>query len=174
MPVYWSDGAVPPQGRRNDAVAAANVLHALRLPGARDALPHPAAEATLRYVRVEVRNAAARHHPSPEALLHSAARAAAVHTALLDPVRQAVAERSRPFPASPLGLALLTIAAEYTEVPDDQAARRRLLVAAQRADGSWPACAYYRAGGLPLYSGSPHLTTLFALRALRPERGAQR
>ncbi|MET9403128.1 hypothetical protein [Kitasatospora sp. NPDC002965] len=173
VPVYWHDEAAPPHGLRYDAVAAANVLHALRLPGARATLPHPAAEATLRYVRREVHGSTTRYYPSPEALFHSAARAAAVHTALLGPVRRAVVARARPLPPAPLDLALLTIAAEYAEVPDGRPEYRRRLIGAQRADGSWPARAYFRAGRLPLYFGSPHLSTLFALRALRPEQGRE-
>ncbi|AUG80839.1 hypothetical protein CFP65_6172 [Kitasatospora sp. MMS16-BH015] len=47
--------------------------------------------------------------------------------------------------------------------------RRRLPIEAQLPDGSRPARTYCRTGRAPLHFGSPHPTTLFALRARHPE-----
>ncbi|MFC5661943.1 hypothetical protein ACFP3U_02985 [Kitasatospora misakiensis] len=180
IPAYWEDtDRTPSHGRRYDAVAAANVLFALHLPGAADRLPHPAAEATLRYV-VEHLNGprtGTRYYASPEAFLHAAARAATVVPGLAAPVRRAVGHVTTQTADTPLAVALLVLAGEHSgehagehaggtaELPE----LRRRLVDTQRADGSWPAGGYFRTGRLPLYFGSPHLTTLFAVRALRPE-----
>ncbi|MEV6973582.1 hypothetical protein [Kitasatospora sp. NPDC093806] len=189
IPVYWDEDATPPHGLRYDAVACANILSALQLPDARGELPHPAVGPTIRYVHEHANgpHSGTRYYPSPEAFLHSAARATVGRPGLHGPVRQAFVETAARPPTTALDLALLTLAAEYLAVEPfwdngvgsgtdaaEQAERRRRLVAAQRPDGSWPAAAYFRTGRLPLYFGSAQLSTLFALRALRPEQPAPR
>ncbi|MDY0815753.1 hypothetical protein [Kitasatospora purpeofusca] len=172
IPAYWEDSdRSPARGRRYDAVVAANILFALHLPGAVGRLPHPAAEATLRYV-VEHLNGprtGTRYYAAPEAFLHAAARAATVVPELAAPVRRAVGHVTTQTADTPLAVALLVLAGEYAGESAELPELRRRLAGAQLADGSWPAAGYFRTGRLPLYFGSPHLTTLFAVRALRPE-----
>ncbi|MER5351253.1 hypothetical protein ABT093_13065 [Kitasatospora sp. NPDC002551] len=172
IPAYWEDtDRTSSRGRRYDAVIAADVLFALHLPGAAHRLPHPAAEATLRYVQQHLNGprTGTRYHASPEAFLHAAARASTVVPALAAPARRAVEHVTTQFADTALELALLVLAGEYTGAAVDLPALRRRLADAQLPDGSWPAAGYFRTGSVPLYFGSPHLTTLFAVRALRPE-----
>ncbi|MFB8235976.1 hypothetical protein ACFC58_05435 [Kitasatospora purpeofusca] len=172
IPAYWEDSdSSPARGRRYDAVSAANVLFALHLPGAVGRLPHPAAEATLRYV-VEHLNGprtGTLYYAAPEAFLHAAARASSIVPELTAPVRRAVGHVTTQIADTPLSVALLVIAGEYAGETAELSGLRRRLVDTQLPDGSWPAGGYLRTGRLPLYFGSPHLTTLFAVRALRPE-----
>ncbi|MEV0188575.1 hypothetical protein AB0I39_08590 [Kitasatospora purpeofusca] len=172
IPAYWEEtDRFPSHGLRYDAVSAANVLYALHLPGASGRLPHPAAEATLRYVVEHLKGprTGTRNYASPEAFLHAAARAATVVPALVEPARRAVGHVTTQTADTPLAVALLVLAGEYAGEGEELPELRRRLLDTQRADGSWPAGGYFRAGHLPLYFGSPHLTTLFAVRALRPE-----
>ncbi|MFE2105120.1 hypothetical protein ACFXAF_04500 [Kitasatospora sp. NPDC059463] len=172
IPAYWEDtDRTASRGRRYDAVTAANILFALHLPGAAGRLPHPAAEATLRHVQQHLAGprTGTRYYASPEAFLHAAARAATLVPALAAPARRAVEHVTTQFADTPLELALLVLAGEYTGATADLPGLRRRLVDAQLPDGSWPAGGYFRTGSVPLYFGSPHLTTLFAVRALRPE-----
>ncbi|MFE7189786.1 hypothetical protein [Kitasatospora sp. NPDC057541] len=172
IPAYWEDtDRTSSRGRRYDAVIAADILFALHLPGAAGRLPHPAAEATLRYVRQHLSGprTGTRYYASPEAFLHAAARAATAVPELAEPARRAVEHVTTQFADTPLELALLVIAGEYTGATADLPGLRRRLAGAQLPDGSWPAAGYFRTGHLPLYFGSPHLSTLFAVRALRPE-----
>ncbi|MER7111785.1 hypothetical protein [Streptomyces sp. NPDC000229] len=71
-------------------------------------------------------------------------------------------------PGESLDLAFRTLAADHLGLTAGQAERRVLLAGAQQDNGSWPACAYYRMGRFLVYFGSPYLTTVFALTALRP------
>ncbi len=172
IPAYWEDSdGTPAHGRRYDAVSAANVLFALHLPGAAHRLPHPAAEATLRYVVEHLKGprTGTRYYVAPEAFLHAAARAATVVPGLAEPVRRAVGHVTTRTADTPLALALLVLAGEHAGDTEELPELRRRLADTQRADGSWPAGGYFRTARLPLYFGSPHLTTLFAVRALRPE-----
>ncbi|MFB6890365.1 hypothetical protein ACFCX4_13735 [Kitasatospora sp. NPDC056327] len=176
VPAYWEDSdPTASRGRGFDAVAAANILFALHLPGPAGLLPHPAAEATLRYVHEHLNGprTGTRHYASPEAFLHSAARAATVVPGLAAPARRAVEHVTTQFADTPFELALLVLADEYAGLTAELPERRRRLAAAQLPDGSWPAAGYFRFGRLPLHFGSPHLSTLFALRALRPETAPQ-
>ncbi|MGE0449923.1 MAG: hypothetical protein AB7Q29_10120 [Vicinamibacterales bacterium] len=90
-------------------------------------------------------------------------------------------------PASAINLAHRLIAADVAariadERIDAADAWRHRLLSLQSADGSWPAGPLYAFGTLPLYAGSPALTTSFAVRALgwtvaddrRAEGGTQR
>ncbi|MFJ4090494.1 hypothetical protein ACIPYS_02830 [Kitasatospora sp. NPDC089913] len=176
IPAYWEDSdRSPARGRRYDAVSAANILFALHLPGAAHRLPHPAAEATLRYV-VEHLNGprtGTRYYSAPEAFLHAAARASTVVPELAGPVRRAVGHVTTQTAETPLLVALLVLAGEHAGESAELPELRRRLAGTQLADGSWPAAGYFRTGRLPLYFGSPHLTTLFAVRALRPETAAR-
>ncbi|MFF7456664.1 hypothetical protein [Kitasatospora sp. NPDC008115] len=172
IPAYWEDtDHTSARGRRYDAVIAADILFALHLPGSVGRLPHPAAEATLRYVRQHLAGprTGTRYYASPEASLHAVARASTLVPALAAPARRAVEHITTQFADTALELALLTLAGEYTGADADLPGLRRRLVDAQLPDGSWPAAGYFRTGSVPLYFGSPHLTTLFAVRALRPE-----
>ncbi|GAA1390195.1 hypothetical protein GCM10009639_18580 [Kitasatospora putterlickiae] len=172
IPNYWEDtDQTASRGRRYDAVTAANILFTLQLPGAAGMLPHPAAEATLRYVQQHLTGprTGTRYYASPEAFLHAAARASTVVPALAAPARRAVEHVTTQFAETSLELALLVLAGEYTGATADLPGLRGRLAAAQLPDGSWPAAGYFRTGSVPLHFGSPHLTTLFAVRALRPE-----
>jgi hypothetical protein len=48
-----------------------------------------------------------------------------------------------------------------------QRERKQRLLRLQRPDGSWPPCPVFRMGRLPVHFGSPNLTTIFAIAALR-------
>ncbi|MFB7470973.1 hypothetical protein [Kitasatospora sp. NPDC056184] len=172
IPASWEDSDhTSSHGRRYDAVIAADVLSALHLPVPAGRLPHPAAEATLRYVQQHLTGprTGTRYYASPEAFLHAAARASTLVPALAAPTRRAVERGTTQFADTAVELALLVLAAEYTGADVDLPGLRRRLADAQLPDGSWPAAGYLRLGDAPLYFGSPHLTTLFAVRALRPE-----
>ncbi|KNB54097.1 hypothetical protein [Streptomyces caatingaensis] len=181
--VYWDDAAEPralPRGFKQDAVVSANVLRALRTTGPRTPGDDATGvhRATLRHVEDHLVSRrylhGTRYYPQPAAFLHAAARLCAgsgtYARVLRGPLRRALHDaRSHP-PGDPLGLALLTLAARLAGVTEGQEQWRGLLAAAQRPDGSWPACPYFRMGRFPLYFGSAHLTTVFALRALWPGR----
>ncbi|MFE6865284.1 hypothetical protein ACFVFS_01870 [Kitasatospora sp. NPDC057692] len=177
VPAYWEDSdRTSSHGRRYDAVIAADVLFALHLPGPASRLPHPAAEATVRYVQQHLAGprTGTRYYASPEAFLHAAARASTLVPALAAPTRRTVEHGTTQFADTALELALLVLAGEYTGADADLPGLRRRLVDAQLPDGSWPAAGHLRFGQAPLYFGSPHLTTLFAVRALRPETPSAR
>ncbi|MFJ9406579.1 hypothetical protein [Streptomyces sp. NPDC101393] len=183
--VYWDDHAEAqalPRKRRHDAVACANVLHLLGLAQQDTHLEGLHAAATLRYVGDHLTSGryllGSRYYPAPAAFLHAASRLCTGETAvasvlrapLHDAVLQHLAVQPSP-PTNALDLALLILAAENLGIAAGQRERRTLLAGAQRPDGSWPACPYFRMGRFTLYFGSPHLTTLFALSALSPQRG---
>ncbi|MEV0371691.1 hypothetical protein AB0I10_17985 [Streptomyces sp. NPDC050636] len=187
--VYWDDGSepdAPPRGRKHDAVACANALYTVHL-----AKGHvgSSVDATLQYISDHLTSrlylAGTRYYPSPEAFLHAASRlctrCAICARKLVDPLRRALADlETMPHAeregqdSGPLGLALRIITADHLGVRADQREGHERLVSWQQPDGSWPAQAYYRMGRFPLYFGSPHLTTFFALRALRKSRGRER
>ncbi|MFE9427434.1 hypothetical protein ACFYNO_31190 [Kitasatospora sp. NPDC006697] len=171
--VYWEDGAEPlarPRGRKHDAVVSANVLRALHLADRRHG---PVVEATLGQVEDHLRSGrylgGTRYYPSPATFLHAAARLCgqcpACAARLGPPLRSACA--AHPAPANALDLALLTICARACGLPA-HGTHRAALTRLQRPDGAWPAHGYFRTGRLPVYFGSAHLTTVFALRALEP------
>ncbi|MPY59755.1 hypothetical protein [Streptomyces spongiae] len=187
--VYWEDGAevrATPRGRKHDAVAAANALHTLGL--ALPASPVPLARhvmsSTLSYIGGHLTSGrylrGTRYYPSPAVFLHSVSRlvrdgSPAFATRLAAPLRRKLISylaHAPPLRMNCLDLALLVIAADNAGITDGQQDRRRRLAAAQRPDGSWPACAFFRMGRFPVYFGSTHLTTSFALRALEPHEGA--
>ncbi|MFF9011438.1 hypothetical protein ACF09C_00470 [Streptomyces sp. NPDC014870] len=171
--VYWDDSTepdAPPRGPKHDAVACANVLATLHL-----VTGHPdAAPATLAYLRHHLTSGdyrkGTRYYPSPAAFLHAAARVcrrcARCADALSAPLAAAL---NHVEPESALDLALLTIAADDIGLGSPPAWREEL-AARQRQDGSWPAHGYFRMGRVPLWFGSPHLTTVFAVRALHGAR----
>ncbi|MCQ4210578.1 hypothetical protein [Streptomyces longispororuber] len=176
--VYWDDGAEPhaaARGRKQDAVVSANVLHTVYLTGLhRTPRGEDLAAATRGHVEDHLRSGrhekGTRYYPSPAAFLHAASRACtaapAASARLVRRLRQACRELGSP--DDPLDLALLTIAAANLGLPEGQHERRERLAALQRADGAWPARPYFRMGRVPVYFGSAHLTTVFALRALQP------
>ncbi|MCX5054026.1 MULTISPECIES: hypothetical protein [unclassified Streptomyces] len=184
--VYWDDGAEPgatPRGRKHDPVVCANALHTMSLatPSALTENCHRTMAATLDYVREHLDSGRYRHgtryYPSPDAFLHAASRLCLHTTAhiapLTDALRTALVQReayltTQEAADDPLQLALRTIAANNLAHTHAQDERRAALVRHQRPDGSWPARPYYRLGRVPLYFGSPQLTTLFALAALHP------
>jgi hypothetical protein len=183
MLVYWDDGAearAPARGRKHDPVVCANALSALHQIWGHD---DDVMAATVEYLALAAGSgrclAGTRYYPSADALLHAASRLCALCGTcagqLARPLRAAVEHRhalslggSGGPGGDSLGLALRTLAAENLAMHSGQESRRSLLAARQRQDGSWPAAAYYRMGRVPLYFGSEHLTTLFALRALIP------
>ncbi|MCY0924050.1 hypothetical protein OS965_39040 [Streptomyces sp. H27-G5] len=186
--VYWDDTAEPqalPRGRKHDAVACANTLYTLHLDQ-----PHTiSADPTLQYLSAHLTTrrylAGTRYYPSPEVFLHAASRlcaccAACAHR-LAAPLHRALEERDARTPGAPwpqessgaLDLALRIISADNLRIEAGQQERRAFLVSQQRENGSWPAHAYYRMGRFPLYFGSAHLTTLFALTALHTPQGGE-
>lgn len=178
--VYWEDDAEPlarRRGRKHDAVVSANVLRALALGGWHaTGAGHPVAEATLAHVEQHLLSGGyvhgTRYYPSPASFLFAVARLCATTPRyaerLARPLRRACAGAPC---RDPLELALLTAAADLCGYTPGQEPRRERLAACQRPDGLWPAAAYFRMGRFPVYFGSPHLTTVFALRALAPGTG---
>ncbi|MER6362611.1 hypothetical protein [Kitasatospora sp. NPDC001527] len=174
--VYWEDGAEPlarPRGRKHDAVVSANVLRTLHLAEQHDSHEgRRTVDATLRHVEDHLRSGrylgGTRYYPSPAAFLHAVARLCGVchdcATRLGPLLRNACA--ALPAPTNALDLALFIICAETCAAPGDRHGHRAELAGRQRPDGAWPAHAYFRTGRVPIYFGSAHLTTVFALRAL--------
>ncbi|MFJ6798895.1 hypothetical protein [Streptomyces sp. NPDC091268] len=184
--VYWEDGREPGtlgRGRKHDAVACANALHAVHLAGLQTLTgAHTVINASMHYLADHLTSRrylhGTRYYPSPDAFLYAASRLCArfpsrTH-ALVSAVRRAWRERERcadaqglgPGRGMPLDLALRTLTADNLALTTGQDPRRQLLAQTQRPDGSWPACPYYRMGRFPVFFGSPYLTTLFCLRAL--------
>ncbi|MEU9178397.1 hypothetical protein AB0C90_16380 [Streptomyces sp. NPDC048550] len=184
--VYWEDGREPHtlnRGRKHDAVACANALHAIHLAGPQTLTDaQTVISASMRYLADHLTSRryldGTRYYPSPDTFLYAASRLCArfrssTH-ALASPLRRAWQEREEyadaqapdPGPGTPLDLALRTLTADNLALTTGQDQRRRLLAQAQRPDGSWAACPYYSMGRFPVFFGSPYLTTLFCLRAL--------
>ncbi|MEU4730748.1 hypothetical protein [Streptomyces sp. NPDC023588] len=187
--VYWEDEAEPfalRRGRKQDPVACANALYTVQLAGrplADDGQAAATVEATTRYLADHLISSrylgGTRYYPSPDAFLYAASRLCARFpdtTALLaGPLRRAFHRREATAPSQglaavpgrSLNLAFRTLTADHLGLTAGQEERRALLAALQRDDGSWPPCSYYRMGRFPVYFGSPYLTTVFALAALR-------
>ncbi|WP_189554741.1 hypothetical protein [Streptomyces lavendofoliae] len=185
--VYWDDGLEPataPRGRRLDAVVCANALYAVKLcasPLTEDA--QAAVAATTHYLAGHVESGryleGTRYYPSPDAFLYAASRLCArfphdfrdlaghLRMAFLHREASAPSSRLATAPGTALDLALRILTADRLGLAEGQEERRTLLAAVQQNDGSWPACAYYRMGRFPVYFGSPYLTTVFTLAALR-------
>ncbi|MFD9475460.1 hypothetical protein [Streptomyces nojiriensis] len=183
--VYWEDGAEPGTGRRgrkHDAVACANALYTVQLSGS---LATEAAEfiaASHRYLAGHLVSgrylAGTRYYPSPDAFLYALSRLCARFPTsarvLSGPLHQAFSEREATAcaralaggPGNALDIALRTLTADNLSRAAGQAERRLLLAQTQQADGSWPACPYYRMGRFPVYFGSSYLTSVFAWKAL--------
>ncbi|WP_327255829.1 hypothetical protein [Streptomyces sp. NBC_01244] len=191
--VYWEDGREPRtlnRGRKHDAVACANALYAIHLAdpqtltGAQTVI-----SASMRYLTDHLTSRryldGTRYYPSPDAFLYAASRLCArfpssTH-ALTGHLRRAWQEREEyadtqaapeSGPGMPLDLALRMLTAGNLALTTGQDQRRRLLARAQRPDGSWAACPYYRMGRFPVFFGSSYLTTLFCLRALTTPESA--
>lgn len=183
--VYWEDGREPStlrRGRKHDAVACTNALYTVQM------APQPVTgqalaviDATTHYLQEHLNSgrylAGTRYYPSPDAFLYAVARLCSRFPAsaqvLAAPARQALAEREATaaavrVPVSALDIALRTLAADHLGLSAGQDRHRTWLAAAQCADGSWPAAAYYRMGRFPVYFGSSYLTTVFAMAALHP------
>ncbi|MFI1963190.1 hypothetical protein ACH429_03470 [Streptomyces pathocidini] len=167
--VYWDDGVEPgvsPRGRKHDAVVCANILATLHLAAGHTDM----CLATITYLHSHLMSGdyekGTRYYPSPAALVHAAARVCRrceqCASRLASPLAAAL---RRAEPEGALGLALLAIAADHLGLACP-AQWREQLAAQQRQDGSWPASGYFRMGRVPLWFGSPHLTTAFAVRAL--------
>ncbi|MFI1004836.1 hypothetical protein ACIP10_12255 [Streptomyces galbus] len=185
--VYWEDGEEPgtlPRGPKQDPVACANALHTLLLAdlaGSDEA--RGVADATAGFLAEHLASgrflSGTRYYPSPDAFLYAVSRLCArfpdAARPLTAPARLALERTGTGASAttgSVLEVALRVLAADYLGVTAGQDERRVRLARAQRPDGSWPADAYYRMGRFPVYFGSPYLTTVFALSALRPARPA--
>lgn len=185
--VYWDDDVetgTRSRGRKYDAVVCANALVVLACARAHGLVSRDAdraIDATRRYVVEHLTSGAyregTRYYPYEDAFLHAAARLASRDpgsaTVLSGPLADAISKRetdSGPDRDRPLNVALRTIAARELGHRDGQEDRRRLLLAAQDADGGWTASPYYTLGRLPAYFGSRLLTTLFATDALREDR----
>ncbi|MFE7275227.1 hypothetical protein [Streptomyces sp. NPDC057623] len=183
--VYWDDDAepgAPPRGRKYDPVVCANALHAMNLaqPPAISRDFCRVMTATLNHVRGHLVSGrylrGTRYYPSPDAFLHAASHlclnAITPTPPLLEALRGAFVRREASLTAQevtdPLQLALRIITADNLAIAHTQDERRATLARHQRDDGSWPARTYYRFGRVPLYFGSPQLSTLFAVKALRP------
>lgn len=174
--VYWDDAAEPlarPRGRKHDAVVSANVLRTLHLAEQHDSREgRRIVDATLRHAEDHLRSGrylqGTRYYPSPTAFLHAVARLCGVchdcATRLGPPLRSAC--DTLPAPTNALDLALFIICAETCGAPGDRSKHRAALADRQQPDGAWPAHCYFRTGRVPVYFGSAHLTTVFALRAL--------
>ncbi|GHE06556.1 HAD family hydrolase [Streptomyces alanosinicus] len=179
--VYWEDGEEPqawPRGRKHDAVVCANILYTLDLSPAGVDSSDARVQATVAYLADHLTSggflSGTRYYPAPEACLHAVSRLCArsryyarhlstpLHDAFTSPGLQGIPDGEN----GPLNLALRIITADNLGLAHDQARQRTLLLAQQRPDGSWPACAYYRLGRLPFHFGSPVLTTAFAVAAL--------
>ncbi|MFG2332806.1 hypothetical protein ACGFMM_24690 [Streptomyces sp. NPDC048604] len=183
--VYWEDGEEPAalrRGHKQDEVAAANALYTLLLAEPDTAQTCAVVEATTRHLADHLDSgrylAGTRYYPSPDAFLYAlsrlCARFPAIAAALAAPARKALAERDASTmvtvartPANALETALRTLAADHLGITTGQEQRQALLTDTQRLDGSWPPAAYYRMGRFPVYFGSPYLTTVFAMNALR-------
>ncbi|WP_331730233.1 hypothetical protein OHV05_36015 (plasmid) [Kitasatospora sp. NBC_00070] len=184
--VYWEDDTEPGTGRRgrkHDAVACANALHTVQLSNSVAAQAAEFTGASHRYLADHLASGryldGTRYYPSPDAFLYALSRLCARFPTsarvLSNPLHQAFSEREATASAealasrtsSALDIALRTLTADNLSRTDGQAERRLLLAQAQRGDGSWPACSYYRMGRFPVYFGSSYLTTVFALQALR-------
>jgi hypothetical protein len=174
--VYWDDGAEPlarPRGRKHDAVVSANVLRTLHLAEQHDSREgRRFVDATLRHVEDHLRSGrylrGTRYYPSPTAFLHATARLCGeCHDCAtrLGPLLRSACD-TLPAPTNALDLALFIICAEICGAPGDRRKHRAALADRQRPDGAWPAHCYFRTGRVPVYFGSAHLTTVFALRAL--------
>ena len=177
--VYWDDSREPGVDRRGhklDACAAANavlpLLLALRLPGlaeARRRTLQAAADATLDWLAQALADpAGSRYYPSPDTLLclvgELIAHAAAARLRLGVPLRRAVQARLAA-PGTPLERAQRLLAAQACGLDGEPLAAA--LVAAQQADGGWPASRLFTLGRLPQFGfGSRALTTVFATAAL--------
>ncbi|MBO0852624.1 MAG: hypothetical protein J2P18_02510 [Nocardia sp.] len=176
--VYWQDlpGAQGvSRAPRYDAVACANALYVLRRAmehGLAD--PEGVVEATTAYVVDHLISGryrdGTRYYSRPESFLYSFSRLCAAFPDIGARYAESVA---RELPRgesvarlSALDLALSIVAAGYLGDDGHQRARRASLVAMQDDRGAWPAGAYYRMGRVPLYWGSPTLTSIFAAKAL--------
>ncbi|WP_165975619.1 hypothetical protein, partial [Actinomadura rubrisoli] len=183
--VYWHDGAEPdalPRSRSHDPVVSANVLCVLleaRRLGLRDA--DGAIDATRRYVAGHLLSDAyrngSRYYPAPEAFLFAASRLVKgfpeYRAELAGPLAEAIAGRDAEHrahsggnPRTALNVALRMLAAHNLGLRDGQEPRLRTLLRQQGRDGSWPALPCFTLGRLPVYSGSPVLSTLFAAAAI--------
>ncbi|MEU6708103.1 hypothetical protein [Streptomyces wuyuanensis] len=179
--MYWEDGREPHstlRGYKQDPVACAHVLYVLEharelglvdTGGVRDA--------TLQYVvehlSSERYRQGSRYYVGPAPFLYAASRLwrfDGCRARLSYALPQAVNRLHDDRPQSPLFLAQYIIAADNLGLDRHQPECREQLAAQQASDGSWPACAYYRAAQHPIYFGSRVLTTLFAQRALQPTR----
>lgn len=176
--VYWDDGAepqAPSRGHKQDAVVCCNVLYTLLLAHTDTGREtDPVGRATLDLVHDHLASgrylSGTRYYPSPYAFLHAASRLGRLSPACAERLGTRLnhaCDGADP-PRTPLDLALLITAAENLGHTRCQGRRRNDLAAMQLPDGSWPAQPYYRLGRRPVYFGSAHLTTLFALRALHP------
>ena len=179
--VYWEDHSprTPGRGRKYDAVVCANALYTLSLAEQQGFRPPNAGiiAATNAYVAEHLRSgrylSGTRYYPAPEAFLYAVSRLCGAfpdHAARLGPAlrREVLRTRCRQ-PQDALGLALWTAAADNAGADAGQDECRVTLARLQQANGAWPACAYYRMGRVAVYFGSPLITTLFAVRALRSD-----
>ncbi|MEU3958846.1 hypothetical protein AB0F42_03265 [Streptomyces buecherae] len=176
--VYWDDGAepqAPPRGHKQDAVVCCNVLYTLLLADTDTGRETDSVgRATLDLVHDHLASgrylSGTRYYPSPYAFLHVASRLCRLSPICAERLGTRLnhaCDVADP-PRTPLDLALLITAAENLGQTRRQGRCRDGLAAMQLPDGSWPAQPYFRLGRRPVYFGSAHLTTLFALRALHP------
>ena len=178
--VYWDQEAshAARRARSNDPVVCANALYTLSLAQAshgHDARAHVIA-ATTRFVDTHLSSkrylGGTRYYPDPNVFLFAVSRLCrrfeAYAQLLGHTLRRQVSGEPHTQTQNPLSLAMSILAAHHAGVCgaryDEQ---KEMLAHCQQDDGSWAAAPYYRMGRFPVYFGSPLVTTLFAVQALR-------
>lgn len=180
--VYWDDDirpGVPRRGRKYDPVVCANALYTLSLAQEAGVLAHGAdvIRATSHYVAAHLSYSGAtlggtRYYPDFHAFLFAVSRLCGrfdTYARLFrrDLVRHFAGARTV-IPQDPLSLALLILTARNLEIPAAEVEEHKeALLRGQSMNGHWQAAPYYTMGRFPIYFGSPLLTSLFAVQALR-------
>lgn len=184
--VYWDDDidpGAPRRGRKYDPVVCANALYTLSLAQEAGVLDHGAdvIRATSHYVAAHLSRSEAvlggtRYYPDVHAFLFAVSRLCGrsdTYARLFrrDLVRHFARARTA-IPRDPLSLALLILTARNLGIPAGEVEEHKeILIRGQSANGHWQAAPYYTMGRFPIYFGSPLVTSLFAVQALREPQG---
>lgn len=184
--VYWEDGEEPhaaSRGMKQDPAAACNALHALKLAARAGLIDRDGViEATTRYIAAHLVSGAyatgTRYYPSPDAFLYFAAELcdrfadcrARLASALAAALRHRDGLQDCPGhpgdPGAAINVALRLIAARRLGLVHERRSQVARLLRVQTVNGAWRAGTFFSLGKLPVYFGSPELTTMFALAAL--------